>query len=75
MLTARVFRRDEGPLWNEFVRNSKNGTFLFCRDYMDYHADRFEDFSAIVESNGRPLALFPASRRDGLTLPPWLDPV
>ena len=28
--------------WNEFVERSKNGTFLFHRSYMDYHADRFD---------------------------------
>ena len=33
------------PLWNEFAQRSKNGTFLFHRSYMEYHADRFEDFS------------------------------
>ena len=31
--------------WNEFVRNSKNGHFFFQRDYMEYHSDRFDDFS------------------------------
>ena len=25
------------------VDQSRNGTFLHRRDYMDYHADRFED--------------------------------
>ncbi|MGG6545868.1 UNVERIFIED_CONTAM: GNAT family N-acetyltransferase, partial [Prevotella sp. 15_C9] len=31
--------------WDRFVRRSKNGTFLMQRDYMDYHADRFQDCS------------------------------
>lgn len=31
--------------WNAFVEGSKNATFLFNRNYMDYHADRFEDHS------------------------------
>ncbi len=35
-------------LWNDFVARSKNGTFLFNRDYMDYHADRFSDCSLLV---------------------------
>ncbi len=34
--------------WNQFVDRSKNGTFLFNRDYMEYHADRFEDHSVLV---------------------------
>ena len=29
--------------WNTLVAQSKNGTFLFDRRFMDYHADRFRD--------------------------------
>lgn len=48
--------------WDGFVRASKNGTFLFCRDYMDYHADRFTDCSYLfVDCDGKVAALFPAS--------------
>jgi len=51
--------------WNEFVVASKNGTFLFERDYMDYHADRFPDASLIaVDAEGAVIALLPATRRD-----------
>jgi len=50
--------------WDEFVRNSRNGTFLFLRGYMEYHQDRFEDHSLILsEERGRVIALLPASRR------------
>jgi hypothetical protein len=31
--------------WDEFVRTAKNGHFMFLRDYMEYHADRFPDSS------------------------------
>ena len=34
--------------WDDFVRDSRNGTFLFMRGYMDYHADRFADFSLMA---------------------------
>ncbi|HEV2852103.1 MAG TPA: GNAT family N-acetyltransferase [Thermoanaerobaculia bacterium] len=52
-------------LWDEFVHNSRNGTFLFLRDYMEYHQDRFEDHSLIIREvgGGPPVALLPASRR------------
>ena len=36
------------PCWDAFVRASKNGTFLFLRDYMEYHRDRFRDQSLLV---------------------------
>lgn len=46
--------------WDAFVRGSKNGTFLFERDYMDYHADRFEDHSLMVCDGDRLVAVLPA---------------
>lgn len=48
--------------WDAFVKDSKNGTFLFLRDYMDYHADRFPDHSLLIyDDNGSLLALLPAT--------------
>jgi hypothetical protein len=44
------------------VAESKNGTFLFDRRYMDYHSDRFADSSLMVYRDGRLFALFPANR-------------
>ena len=46
--------------WNRFVAESKNGTFLFDRRYMDYHADRFEDHSLMFYDGSRLLAVLPA---------------
>lgn len=47
--------------WNEFVAQSKNGTFLFDRRFMDYHADRFQDYSLMFyDDEGRLMALMPA---------------
>jgi hypothetical protein len=52
-------------LWDAFVDVSKNGTFLFKRDYVEYHADRFVDASLLVlDEKERPVALLPASRSD-----------
>ncbi len=56
-------------MWNDFVRKSKTATILLNRDYMDYHADRFQDYSLIVtDNNDVPVALFPASVHDGDTI-------
>jgi len=52
-------------LWDSFVRTSKNGTFLFCRDFMDYHSDRFTDMSLLFYKDGKLLALLPANEKDG----------
>lgn len=53
--------------WNEFVAKSKNGTFLFDRRFMDYHADRFQDYSLMFYDKDRLLAVMPA-HVDGDTL-------
>lgn len=50
--------------WNAFVAQSKNGTFLFDRHYMDYHSDRFEDYSLMFYLRGRLYALLPANKKE-----------
>jgi hypothetical protein len=47
--------------WDAFVSQAKNATFLFYRDYMDYHAHRFTDASLLMYEDGELVALFPAS--------------
>lgn len=52
--------------WDEFVARAKNGVFLFQRDYMDYHADRFPDNSLMFyNERGELVGLLPATVRDG----------
>lgn len=48
--------------WNNFVAHSKNGTFLFNRGYMDYHSDRFSDYSMMFYRKGELYALLPANQ-------------
>ena len=47
--------------WDAFVAESKNGTFLFLRDYMEYHADRFADASLMFFDADELAAVMPAS--------------
>ncbi len=54
------------PLWNRFVENAANGTFLLDRNYMDYHADRFRDGSLLAFRHDRLLAVLPANRTETL---------
>ncbi|MDR2781855.1 MAG: GNAT family N-acetyltransferase [Holosporaceae bacterium] len=48
-------------IWNDFVKNSKNGTFLLDRNYMDYHSDYFVDHSLMFYDEEKLLAIMPAS--------------
>lgn len=49
-------------IWDSFVTNSKNGVFLFYRDYMEYHSDRFTDNSLLFYLKGHLIALLPANK-------------
>ena len=52
--------------WNAFVADSRNGTFLFDRGYMEYHAERFADHSRLIRNDkGELMAIFPASATAG----------
>ncbi len=49
--------------WNTFVDQAKNATFLFYRDFMEYHIKRFEDYSLLVFDEKENLrAVLPANR-------------
>ena len=62
MLEITRYTDEHKRLWDEFVQKSKNGVFLYFRDYMDYHSDRFEDKSLLFYENNKLIALLPASR-------------
>lgn len=47
--------------WNNFIVKSKNAFFLFNRDYMGYHSDRFIDHSLLVYRGNKVIALLPAN--------------
>lgn len=56
---------DKKAAWNELVARAKNGHFFFYRDYMEYHRDRFTDFSLMVYDEKELLvAILPANIRD-----------
>ena len=68
--------------WDEMVRNSRNGTFLHERGYMDYHSDRFTDCSLVALRDGKMCGLLPANidgdtlwSHRGLTYGGWIVPL
>ncbi|MCH4830912.1 FemAB family protein [Flavobacterium covae] len=62
MFTIIQYNSNYYTIWNQFVKESKSATFLFHRDYMEYHKERFEDFSLMVFDNNLLVAIFPANR-------------
>lgn len=64
MIHVVRYTPDRAAVWNKFVDSSKNGTFLFHRNYMEYHADRFTDHSFVFyDDKGEPVGLMPACVR------------
>ena len=55
------YQTDMAKLWDEFVTRSDNATFLCKRTYMDYHADRFSDFSLVVTKNESVISVIPGA--------------
>ncbi len=77
------YNREMKDEWDTFVSCSRNSTFLFMRDYMDYHSDRFCDCSWVVRRKGRIVGLLPANitedgilhSHQGLTYGGWILPL
>jgi len=80
MIVIERYKASTADEWDKAVATSRNGTFLHLRSYMDYHANRFDDFSLIARSGkGNILAVLPADRKGselrshaGLTYGGWL---
>lgn len=49
-------------MWDDFVSKAKNATFLFHRDFIEYHQNRFEDYSLLVFKKEKLIAIFPANK-------------
>lgn len=62
MISICRYTQNKQTEWDDFVKVSKNGTFLFLRSYMDYHSDRFQDHSLMFyNEKNRLIAVLPAN--------------
>lgn len=60
-MDCTLYTPADSSRWNEFVDRARNATFLFRREYMDYHADRFTDHSLIFTRGSKICGLLPAN--------------
>lgn len=60
--TIKQYEPKDYENWNAFIGEAKNATFLFHRDFMEYHNDRFQDYSLIVLDKEKCVAVLPANR-------------
>lgn len=52
--------------WDDFITESYNGTFLFFRNYMDYHSHRFVDASLMFYYDDKLISVIPANNENGV---------
>ena len=57
----RRYIAEDSNEWNHFVAKAKNATFLFHRDFMEYHQDKFDDYSLLIFKKEKLVAVFPAN--------------
>ena len=51
--------------WNDFNKTSKNSLFMFDRNYMEYHSNRFIDHSLMFyDEDDRLIALLPMNKNE-----------
>lgn len=74
MINIKRYECDMADKWNLFCKSSKMPLFMFDRNYMDYHSDRFIDHSLMFYYDDELIAVLPASQNgsilishDGLT--------
>lgn len=63
MITVVRYRPEQENVWNRFNRESKNFLFMFDRNYMDYHNDRFRDHSLLFYEENKLVAILPLSEQ------------
>lgn len=59
---------EQAGAWDELVAGSRNGCFMHRRGYLDYHADRFSDWSLMVHNEQEQLVACLPANRSGDTL-------
>ena len=58
---AERYASELKPLWDALIDKSANGNFLFKRSFIEYHRDRFDDFSYLVWQEQQLIAVFAAA--------------
>lgn len=63
MIQIKKYSDSQKNEWDLFCNNSKMLLFMFNRNFMDYHKDRFTDHSLLFYEDDNLCAVFPASEK------------
>jgi len=62
MIVVKKYKTENKHVWDSFIKVAKNSHFMFYRDYMEYHSERFEDYSLLfMDEKDRLVAVLPAN--------------
>lgn len=64
--SVRKYQKTDYKDWNDFIGKAKNATFLFHRNFMEYHFDRFQDYSLLVFEKEKLVSVLPANKVDNV---------
>lgn len=62
--SVRKYQETDYKDWNDFIGKAKNATFLFHRNFMEYHSARFQDYSLLIFEKEKLVSVLPASSVD-----------
>lgn len=65
-MEIKIYKEDYKTLWDMHVRQSKNGTFLLLRDFIEYHGDKFTDHSLLFCEGNKLLSVLPGHTHDNI---------
>ena len=64
-VTIKLYEKSKKNDWDSFLDTAKNSHFMFKRDYMEYHAKLFNDFSLMFyDEKKRLTAILPANIKE-----------
>jgi hypothetical protein len=66
IIELRRYDSTKHKVWDAFIDNSRVNTFLFKRDFLEYHADRFNDFSILIYRKGKLEAVLPGNVKQNI---------
>ena len=61
MISIKRYSNEDRESWDIFCKKSKNPLFMFNRNYMEYHKDRFTDHSLLFFNDEELVTLLPMS--------------
>ena len=64
MIELFEYTNENKSQWDQLILESRNGSFIFFRDYLDYHSDRFKDHSFFILKKGKIEAVIPGNISD-----------